>query len=237
MPLNLQQRLSDSPFVERIWRSRSEGINSFISIAVAQLDLVVWKQYGKTCIALQGPETKAVAAPVPQDAEFFGILFKTGISLSPFAVENLVDGNVTFPEANSQSFWLNGSAWQLPNYENADTFVDWLARDGLLAHEPVVNDVLRGYQPNLSLRSVQRRFLGATGLSYRTIQQIERARHAAVLLQEGVSILDTVHETGYFDQPHLNHALKYFIGQTPTQLMDKSRMEQLSLLYKTDSFD
>lgn len=233
MPLNLQQRASDSPFVERVWRSRSEGIDTFISIAVAQLDLVFWKQYGKTHVALQGPETKAVVAPVPENAEFFGIVFKTGISLTPFAVEKLVDGNVTLSEANSKTFWLNGSAWQLPNYDNADTFVDWLARDGMLAHEPIIHDVLRGYQPDMSLRSVQRRFLGATGLSYRTIQQIERARHAAVLLQQGMPILDAVHETGYFDQSHLNHALKHFIGQTPAQLTDLSRSEQLSLLYKT----
>jgi AraC-like DNA-binding protein len=44
---------------------------------------------------------------------------------------------------------------------------------------------------------------------------------------------DVVYEAGYFDQPHLTRALKHFIGQTPAQIMDRSRSQQLSFLYKT----
>jgi AraC-like DNA-binding protein len=68
------------------------------------------------------------------------------------------------------------------------------------------------------------------------MHQIERARRAAILLQEGISILDTAYELGYFDHAHLTKSLKHFIGQTPTQLIDQSKAEQLSLLYKTDAF-
>jgi hypothetical protein len=42
-------------------------------------------------------------------------------------------------------------------------------------------------------------------------------------LQQGVSILDTVEQAGYFDQPHLTRSLKYLIGQTPAQIREKSR--------------
>jgi methylphosphotriester-DNA--protein-cysteine methyltransferase len=66
------------------------------------------------------------------------------------------------------------------------------------------------------------------------IRQIERARYATVLLREGMSILDVVYEAGYFDQPQLTRSLKYFIGQTPTQIMQKNGPEQLSFLYKTE---
>jgi AraC-like DNA-binding protein len=51
-----------------------------------------------------------------------------------------------------------------------------------------------------------------------------------------VSILDTLHQAGYFDQPHLTRSLKYFIGQTPAQIMHHSQPEQLSFLYKTTLF-
>jgi methylphosphotriester-DNA--protein-cysteine methyltransferase len=51
------------------------------------------------------------------------------------------------------------------------------------------------------------------------IHQIERARRAAELLAGGMPILDTVHETGYFDQSHLTYGLKRFIGQTPAQIL------------------
>lgn len=70
----------------------------------------------------------------------------------------------------------------------------------------------------MSLRTAQYRILRSTGLSQRTIRQIERARYAATLLKQGVSILDTVYEAGYSDQPHLTRSLKYFIGHTPAEI-------------------
>ena len=45
------------------------------------------------------------------------------------------------------------------------------------------------------------------------------ARYAVLLLQQGTSILETVHLAGYFDQPHLTRALKLWVGQTPLQLL------------------
>ena len=122
------------------------------------------------------------------------------------------------PEANSQSFWLRGSAWQFPNYENVDTFIARLVREGLLVTDPVVDAVLRGYSPGFSVRSVQYHFLHATGLTSRTIQRIARARQAYDLLEQGVSILDTVFTAGYADQSHLTRSLKHFFGQTPAQM-------------------
>jgi methylphosphotriester-DNA--protein-cysteine methyltransferase len=85
------------------------------------------------------------------------------------------------------------------------------------------------------LRTAQRHFLRTTGLTHGAVRQIERARRATTLLQDGVSILDAVHEAGYFDQPHLTRSLKHFIGRTPAQIMDRNRSGQLSFLYKTAS--
>jgi methylphosphotriester-DNA--protein-cysteine methyltransferase len=65
---------------------------------------------------------------------------------------------------------------------------------------------------------VQYRFLHATGLTNKTIHQITRARQAYDLLWRGVSILDTVAEAGYADQPHLTKSLKRYFGQTPAQI-------------------
>jgi AraC-like DNA-binding protein len=149
---------------------------------------------------------------------------------------NLVDATLTLPAASSKSFWLGGSSWQFPDYGNADTFVDWLVREGLLVREPVIGAALQGHLKDLSLRSVQRRFLQAAGVTQSAVRQIERARYATLLLQQGVSILDTIDKAGYFDQPHLTRSLKYFIGQTPAQILRQSQPEQLSFLYKTRPF-
>jgi methylphosphotriester-DNA--protein-cysteine methyltransferase len=139
--------------------------------------------------------------------------------------------DVTLPEASSRSFWLNGSAWEYPDFENAETFVARLAQEGIITRHPSVAAAVQGQTLPQSLRSSQRHFRSATGLTSRTVRQIERARHATNLLRQGVSILDAVHEAGYFDQAHLTRSLKFLIGQTPVEI--SRGKTQLSFLYKT----
>ncbi len=232
-----EERLSDSPFVERIWRCHSEGAYPFISIAESRCELVVTRLHSKMALTVRGPETRATDfGNGPADGEWLGIRLKPGAFLAHLPARKLVDTAVTLPGASSCSFWFAGSAWQFPDYDNADTFVDWLVRAGLLLREGVVGEALQGQLKDLSLRSVQRRFLQATGVTQSTARQIERARYATLLLRQGVSIQDTIDEAGYFDQPHLTRSLKYFIGQSPAQIREKSLQAQLSFLYKTRPF-
>ena len=237
MIFTFDERPSDSPFVERIWRAHSERAGSFLSVAASHWEMVVTRQYGKTTLTVRGPETKASPlGDCPAEGEWFGIRLKPGAHLAQLPARTLIDATVTLPQATRTRFWLGGSAWQFPDFENADTFVAWLVHKDLLVREPVVGEALQGHLKDLSLRSVQRHFLQATGVTQNTARQIERARFATLLLQQGVSILDTVLEAGYFDQPHLTRSLKYFIGQTPAQIREKSQAEQLSFLYKTTPF-
>jgi len=186
-------------------------------------------------MTVRGPETSATLLPVTiVGTEFFGIRFKVGTVMPHLPASRLVDDDVNLPDASSKSFWLNGSALQFPNYDDADTFVDRLVRKGLMARNPVIETALQGQLKDLSVRTARRHFLRTTGLRQSTIRKIERARCAAVLLQGGMSILDVVYEAGYYDQPHLTRSLKYYIGQTPAQIMQKNGSEQLSLLYKTE---
>ncbi len=237
MIFTFEERPSDSPFVERIWRTQSERTGDFLSVAASQWELVVSKYHGETTVTVRGPETKVTSLHVTLvGSEFFGIIFKYGTLMPHLPASDLVDGDVNLPDASGKSFWLDGSAWQIPNYENADTFVDRLVRKETLIHDPIVESALRGEPQELSPRSIQRHFVQATGLTQGTIRQIERARYATMLLQQGVSILDTVERTGYSDQAHLTRALKYLIGKTPAQIINKSEPEQMSLLFKTAPF-
>jgi len=233
MDLMCEERLSDAPFVERIWRSQGERAGPFISIAEAECGLAVTRYRGRTTITLRGPATRATPAFCPADAEFFGIQFKPGTFVHNLPAKMVMDRqDVNLAEASSKSFWLNGCVWQYPDYENADIFVNRLMQEGLLVHDPIVGAVLQGQPVDMSVRTVQRRFLQATGLTNNTIYQINRAQCATTLLKQGVSILDTVHQAGYFDQPHLTRSLRHFIGLTPAQITDQSRLERLSFLYK-----
>jgi AraC-like DNA-binding protein len=236
MDLTCEERPSDSPLVAAIWRNQTEQAGSFISMAQTMWGMVITRHNGTTTLTVRGPETRATPAYAPAGAEFFGIYFKAGAFMPTLPARMVMDRrDLNLPEAASKSFWLNGRAWQFPDFENADTFVDWLVRDGLLVHDPVVDAAAQRQPVNTSSRTVQRRFLQATGLTQTAHYQIERARYATSLLKQGVSILDTVYQAGYFDQPHLTRSLKRLIGQTPAQIIDTNRTERLSLLYKTSA--
>ncbi len=227
-------RPSDSPFIERVWRSHSESAGLFHSVAGCHWGIVVTRHEGKTSITVRGPETKATMAECPAGGEWFGVYFKLGTFMPLLPPGDLRDRNdLTLPDASNRSFWLNGSAWEYPGFEHAETFVDRLAQAGLIVVDHSVRTALRGESQELSLRSEQRHFLQATGVTRSSIRKIERARHATNLLKQGVSIVDTVHQAGYYDQAHLTRSLKMLIGQTPTQIFRAEA--QLSYLYNTKS--
>jgi len=212
-----------SPFVEMIWRTHSERAGTFSSVAVSTWEMVVTTFGGRATVTARGPETRASEADFPEGAEFFGITFQLGTFMPHLPVKTLRDRqDATLQGASSRSFWLHGSTWELPTFETADVFVHRLIRQGILVRDPVVEAVMQGHTPDLSARALQYRFVQATGLTHKTIQQIERAHSAVSLLEQGTPILDTVFALGYFDQAHLTNSLVRFIGKTPAQIAQKS---------------
>ncbi|MGW8730691.1 helix-turn-helix domain-containing protein [Streptomyces sp. NPDC055808] len=139
------------------------------------------------------------------------------------------------PDVTRRSVWLKGSAWHVPDYDNAEAFVRRMVREGIVDCDPIVPAVLGGATPAVSERTLQRRFVMATGLTRGAIRQIHRAREAAVLILDGVPKQEVVHQLGYFDQAHLARSLTRFIGRTATQLSALDGAEPLSLLYKPTS--
>ena len=211
---------STSSHVSGVWRTYSEPVPEewFLSVAVTPWEMVVTRQVAGTWITVRGPETRASAAPIPTDAEFFGITFSAGTYMPQLDMRLLVDRGVTLPAASDTAFWLDGSTWELPKPDNADVFVERLARAGVLLHDPVVPAALQDDVAGLSRRSVERRVVRATGLTRGTIRQIRRAEQAVDLLARGVPVPEVARRTGYADQPHLTRSLRRFVGRTPSQL-------------------
>lgn len=236
--LPYQERPSESPLVERIWHSVShEGGGAFISTADTHWEMVVTRDRDGTTMTLRGPETRATPAVRPAETEWFGIVFKPGAFMPKFPINAVMDRrDLHLPAASGQSFWLDSSAWQFPDFENADTFVNQLVREGLLTVDPLVDVALRDQPHTLSLRTIQRRFLQATGLTHNNVYQIQRAHYATALLKQGMSILDVVDTAGYSDQSHLTRALKHFMGHTPAQIVNRNLAAPMSFLFKTGLF-
>jgi AraC-like DNA-binding protein len=211
-------RTSDSPYIEFIWRGHVEQDYSPICPADVRWNLLFSKRNGKMRVSAEGATTQFVPKNQFEGSEFLVIKFKLGVFMPYLPTFRLLNGDATLPEASSQSFWLNGASWQLPDFNNVEVFVNRLARSEVLVTDPVVRAALQGDPLDMSSRTVRRRFLVTTGLTPKTIQQIERAQKAVALLEQGVSILDAVYLSGYADQPHMTRSIRRFVGQTPAQI-------------------
>jgi AraC-like DNA-binding protein len=218
--------------VEKVWRCHSERADSFLSVAANNFEIAITRLRGKSFLTLRGPETTATKMDCPAEGQWVCIRFKVGTLMPRFLPGSLRDHkDVTLPSATSRSFWLNGSALEYPDFNNAEIFVERLVKMDILSRDPVVRDTLLRRPGEQSLRSAQRHFLRSTGITYATFRQIERARYATNLLREGVPIFDVIVRAGYVDQAHLTRSLRRFIGETPAKIIQGQK--QLSFLYKT----
>ena len=218
MIIDLKERSSDSPYVAAVIQGYTAVPGSTIRPAESHWHMVFVKVNGRTHSLAVGPLTTSGLASWGDGAEILWVKFKLGTFMPHWPTRKFLDSETNLPGASRNTFWLHSSTWQLPDYDNVETFVDWLARDDLLVSDPVVNTVLQDRTPDVSSRTVRHRFLQATGLSHNYIRQMKRAQEAAALLEQGTPTLDVVFELGYYDQPHLTRSLKQFIGYTPGQV-------------------
>jgi AraC-like DNA-binding protein len=232
-----EERPSDSPVVDRVWRATTGDVASFLSIAASSWEMVVTKRGRSVDLTVRGPETRPTFMEISPpsgdrpEPEWVGIVFKHGAFMPGLSPVALVDDSVTLPESRQGSFRLDGSAWDFPTFETADDFVARLLREGLLVQDPVVAAAMAGYRLDVSPRTLQRRVLQATGLTRGGIRAIERAREAVRLLLGGTPIAEVVAACGYSDQPHLTRALRRLVGQTPGELATHPR--EMSLLFSS----
>lgn len=212
-------RLSDSPYVECVWRGSAEADHTLMCPADGRLNLCFTRLNGETRVTVEGALSQAVPDTHVEGVEWLVIKFRLGVFFPTVPARPFLDAAAPLPDSSGQSFWFNGASWQRPTFENADTFVDWLMRDNAVQINPVISRALHDQPPDVSARTLRHHFLQTIGLTQSHIRQIERARDAMSLLQDDVPILDVVSRLAYADQPHLTRSMKRFMGYTPTQVM------------------
>ena len=245
MSIIFETRDSHSPYVETVTQGYTASDGFTIHPADIHWYMVLRRLNGKVHLLVVGPHTASGGLTYGEGAELLWIKIKLGTYMPHLPAREYVDEEMTLPGAASRSFWLKGSAREFPDFDNVETFIERLAREEVLVRDPVVEAALQDHLPEMSPRTVRHRFLQSTGLSQIHIRQYERALRAEALLGQGMSILDTVHSLGYFDQPHLTRSLKQFIGYTPAQIVQMSNPEschfiqdnQRSPEYNTNQID
>ncbi len=218
MSIIFEERPSDSAYIASVTRGCT--VDNGVSIRPAEVHwhMVFTRYAGTTHLLVVGPWSEAGVVEYGAGAEILWIKFKLGTYMPHLVTQNFLNSEIVLPDARDNAFWLKRSAWEVPDFENVETFVEQLSRQDILVSDPLVNGVLQDDPIDMAPRTVRHRFLQVTGLTRKHIQQFERAQRAVTLLQQGMPILDTVFEVGYYDQPHLTRALKRFIGYTPAQI-------------------
>lgn len=223
MSMISEARLSASPYIESVMRGWTLDEGTMIRPAEIHWHMVFVKHPGGTLALAVGPLTTSGITSWGEGGEIIWIKFKLGVFMPHLPMKGYLNAEQTLPDASIDRFWLKGAARQIPDFGNVESFIDRLVREEDLVRDPAVNAALEGEPLKMPDRTLRHRFLQATGQTQNHIRQYERAIKAASLLRHGVSILDTVFETGYFDQPHLTRSLRQFIGYTPAQILSKSQ--------------
>src|ERR1051326_1980041 len=133
MGFHAEMRLSDSPYVETITRGWTEGNGSVIRPAESHCHMVLVRFQGTTQLILTGALTTSGVVPYTEGAEILWIKFKLGTFLPHLPARTLLDKETVLPDAACRSFRLGGSVWQLPDFDNVETFIARLARAEVLA--------------------------------------------------------------------------------------------------------
>ena len=214
-----QERLIESPYIGWVGHGYTAANGSVMRPAGYNWHLIFTRYEGILRILLVGALEAARPLSYVADAETLWIGFRVGSYMPHLPASSIVNQEIALPEGSCNTFWLRDKVWEVPNFENADTFVEHLVRDSTLTHDPLIGAALRDELENASDRTIRYRFHHTTGLRQNYIRQIKRAEQAAELLHCGNSILNTAHELGYADQPHLTRSLKRLLGYTPRELL------------------
>jgi len=218
MMLRIEERRSDAPYVELVTGGQMLQSSQVIRPAETHPHMVFARYQDNIMPYIVGPLTASGNVTFTAGAEVLWVRLKAGTFFSHLPMKQLRDTEQQLPGARSNTFWLKSDTWEIPTFENVDCFIQRLIKEEILVHDPLVNQVLAGHTPDLSPRTIRHRFLQSAGLSQKQFQQMQRAQQAQIMLQNGMSILDTVFETGYYDQPHLTRSLKQYIGHTPAEI-------------------
>jgi AraC-like DNA-binding protein len=219
MGLSIDVASGPTARLDRVWTAACDSPTDFSSIATVTSMIVFARIGGTTSVHVRGPETKATTLSCPPDAEYLGADLRLGAYLPMFPPARVADlRDAVLPTLADGRILLDGRAWEMPTPENVDVFVERLVRAGLLAFDPLVEELVHAGDSAVPARTAQARFVRAVGVPRRTLRLIERARHASRLLRAGAQISETVSEAGYYDQPHLTRALRRLIGHTPAEL-------------------
>src|SRR5262245_962152 len=105
-------RLSDSPFIDSIWRGRAEADFFSNCPAEGRWHLLVLRAKGRVNVSVAGPMTRAKREFQMEGAEWLVVKFRLGVYMPHLSARDLVDTRAILPGTSRNAFYLNGAIRQ-----------------------------------------------------------------------------------------------------------------------------
>lgn len=218
-----EQSFSALPAIRSVWRAVVDEPARYVDPANEYWGLAFTRRPDETLRAeLIGPSLQ------PRDVEslrgdaYWGVEFPAHVVVSGAPKVSIMGAALDLP-VEGDHFVLLGRRYRVPGFEELEPFVAGLLDSGAITSHEDVRRALTGDVTGYSVRSWQRHIRWVTGLSRKQLQQLERARHAYFLLQNGCSPAATAVEAGYADQAHLTRSLRLLGSETPAQILARHR--------------
>ena len=214
-----EERYPDSPHIECVWQARADRQERYLVPAVEYWD--VWfarRPDGELLAGMSGPTLghRWIESYVGEHG--WGVQLSAHVAVPGADKRTMLGGEVALGVSGGRVEIL-GHLLPFPEYAELEAFADRLLDVGVLRADEEVRRALSGDDAGYSERQWQRRVRDATGLTRKQISQLDRARRAFELLQQGVAPAECAQRCGYSDQAHLTRSLRIFHGSTPARIL------------------
>lgn len=137
--------------------------------------------------------------------------------------KTLLLGQMLALETDGRWFELAGVRLAVPGVDALEDLIGALLRQGILAADGNIAAALAGRAVGYSRRSLHRHAVQASGMSPKQLEQLQRARTAYALLQDGRSLAVAAVEAGFADQAHMTRAFTALAGASPARILSAGR--------------
>lgn len=212
-------RESDSPQVNIIWWAEIDAdadyvdaVNEFWGLAFG-IDAD-----GFPSATLIGPTGEPRALHLTAGERGWGVELAAHVFIRMLDKRRLL-GELTGLPTDGRWFELAGVRLPVPDVDSIEDLVAVMVGQGILSADESVAAALRGQPVHYSERSIQRHVVAATGLGAKKVEQLQRARAAYALLQDGFSLTAAATDAGFADQAHMTRAFTALAGQSPARIL------------------
>lgn len=223
MSFTYEDKQIDSQSIDKIWHTITISDGIYTANLDGNWDIIITKGPHFVSVSVNGIGKEAVSVPYVAGIESIGIALKPGVFLRDHKGKDIVDSQHVLVEGDVSFVDIGSFRFSIPNFDSAEAFIIELAASGVLLTDEIVASLKSQNTKLASKRTMRRHVSETTGLTPHFLNQIERAKYAANLLQQGTSIAQVALDAGYSDQSHMTKSVKKIMGVTPAQLLAESQ--------------